>query len=109
MEHEHSPHCDRSPLPETGSTAPEQPRALTLDIDLYQSYLDEADLSEDERHAYLEALWRVIVGFIDLGFTVKPSEETCGELRAAFKDSTSSGSDPVDSSSGGEARREEVA
>lgn len=79
MEQECRNHRDRTPLLETSSTAKAGPCALTLDVELYQSYLDNSDLSADERSAYLEAIWQVIVGFLDFGFAVEPLEKSCGQ------------------------------
>lgn len=46
---------------------------LTLDAALYDRYLEDSDLSPADRQALLEALWAVIVGFVDLGFAVEPA------------------------------------
>lgn len=46
---------------------------LTLDVALYERYLDDGALPEDERRALLESLWAIIVGFVDLGFAVEPA------------------------------------
>ncbi|MEM8570362.1 MAG: hypothetical protein AAGG56_05565 [Pseudomonadota bacterium] len=51
-------------------------RALTLDVDLYQSYLDESDLTDDEKQAFLEALWNLVVSFVQLGFGVHPAQDS---------------------------------
>lgn len=51
---------------------------LTLDVALYESYLDGSGLSEEERRALLEDLWAIIVGFVDLGFAVEPAA-ACAE------------------------------
>lgn len=83
MEQECRKHSDRTPLLETDSTSTMEPRAITLDIELYQSFLDNSDLNEDEREAYLEAIWQVIVGFIDFGLVVKPAQKSCGKSSAA--------------------------
>ena len=45
---------------------------VTLDYALYQHYLDDADMSEDQKREFLETLWTIIVGFVDLGFGVHP-------------------------------------
>ena len=54
--------------------------ALTLDVALYQQYLDDADLSEAEKREFLETLWSVIVGFVDLGFGVHPLQQAAPDL-----------------------------
>ena len=46
---------------------------LTLDVALFERHLEDSDLSEGDRRATLEALWAVIVGFVDLGFAVEPA------------------------------------
>ncbi|MFA6965223.1 hypothetical protein [Bosea sp. (in: a-proteobacteria)] len=46
---------------------------LSLDVAAYDSYLSDSALSEADKRALLEALWAIIVGFVDLGFAVEPS------------------------------------
>ncbi|GJE18411.1 hypothetical protein [Methylobacterium marchantiae] len=46
---------------------------LTLDVALYDHYLEESALAGDDRRALLESLWAIIVGFVDLGFSVEPA------------------------------------
>lgn len=56
--------------------------ALTLDIALYESYLQDSDITEDQRHEFLKALWSIVVGFVDLGFGIHPLQQTgqgCGQ------------------------------
>lgn len=53
-------------------------KALTLDVELYQQYLDAPDVSEDQKRQFLEAMWSIMVGFVDLGFEVR-AEESCGQ------------------------------
>ncbi|MEO1405119.1 MAG: hypothetical protein AAFV54_01340 [Pseudomonadota bacterium] len=60
-------------------TTQTQRRALTLDVERYQRYLDVADIGDDEKRAFIEALWTIIVNFVDLGFEVRP-ENPCGKL-----------------------------
>ncbi len=69
------------------------PRILTLDIEKYQSYLDDADLTEDQKEEFLKALWSIIVAFVDLGFAVKPQDH-CGQdaVIAALNDTKSAAS-----------------
>ena len=59
-------------------------RTLSLDVEKYQAMLDAPHLSETERSQLLEAIWLLVVSFVDLGFEVKPAENTCGQ---AFDDS----------------------
>lgn len=54
----------------------ETPQTLRLDVAKYEAYLADTDLTEDEKRAFLEALWSVIISFVDLGFSVLPCEKT---------------------------------
>lgn len=53
--------------------------SLKLDVALYDKFLEISNLTDDEKQAYLNEMWAVIVGFIDLGFSVQPYEKTCGQ------------------------------
>lgn len=48
---------------------------LRIDYALYESHLRDSDLSEIEKQAFLESLWNIIVGFVDLGFGVHPLQQ----------------------------------
>ena len=49
--------------------------ALTLDVDLYQHYLDNSDLTQEEKIEFLQALWNLINEFVMLGFNVHPIQQ----------------------------------
>jgi hypothetical protein len=57
-----------------GAAASRRP-ALTLDVARYEAMLADPALSEAERKAFLEALWEIIVGFVDLGFQIHPLQQ----------------------------------
>lgn len=50
---------------------------LTIDYALYEDYLENSDLSEREKQEFLDALWSIIVNFVDLGFGVHPLQQAC--------------------------------
>ncbi|WP_395664441.1 hypothetical protein [Methylocella sp.] len=52
---------------------------VTVDVRKYQSYLDESGLSEEKKAEFLQALWSIVVAFVDLGFGVHPLQEVCGQ------------------------------
>jgi hypothetical protein len=52
---------------------------LTLDVELYQHYLDNADLSEEQKIELLETLWQIICGFVQMGFIVHPVQQALSE------------------------------
>ncbi|MDJ1008638.1 MAG: hypothetical protein QNJ13_12530 [Paracoccaceae bacterium] len=54
-------------------------RTVTVDVDKYQEMLDGSGLSAEQKKQVLEALWSIIVMFIDLGFEVHPAQEVCGQ------------------------------
>lgn len=55
-------------------------KRLTIDIERYQSYLDSADMSEADKRLFIEALWSIIMNFVDLGFGIHPLQEVCGKV-----------------------------
>ncbi|MEL6259293.1 MAG: hypothetical protein AAFQ67_09575 [Pseudomonadota bacterium] len=61
---------------------PDGGRVVTVDYERYARFLENADLSEEEKQAFLETLWSVILEFVSLGFGVHPLqqiEEGCGQ------------------------------
>ncbi|GAB6843734.1 hypothetical protein HNR00_003414 [Methylorubrum rhodinum] len=69
---------------------------LTLDVALYDSYLEGSGLAEDERRALLEDLWAIIVGFVDLGFVVEPAAALADKSDEMSEEFARSGSALVD-------------
>lgn len=53
--------------------------ALTIDYALYEQYLDDADLSEEQKREFIETLWNIIVSFVDLGFGVHPLQQATSD------------------------------
>ncbi|MES2144359.1 MAG: hypothetical protein V4516_08330 [Pseudomonadota bacterium] len=52
---------------------------VTVDVEKYQSYLDGSNLSEAQKREFLEALWSIVITFVELGFGVHPLQEVCGK------------------------------
>jgi hypothetical protein len=52
---------------------------LSVDVALYQSYLEDSGLSEAQKEEFLRALWGIVVSFVELGFDVHPLQEVCGQ------------------------------
>ncbi len=52
--------------------------SLTIDYALYEKYLNEADMTDTQKREFLDALWLVIVAFVDLGFGVHPLQQVSG-------------------------------
>lgn len=53
--------------------------SLSVDVEKYQSLLDEANLTDAQKEQVLQALWSIIVSFVKLGFEVHPLQEVCGQ------------------------------
>jgi hypothetical protein len=74
---DHFNNSERGGVPETAAAHPK--RIVTVDVEKYQAYLDGSGMTDAEKKAYLEALWSLIVSFVDLGFGVHPLQEVCGK------------------------------
>lgn len=55
------------------------PPTLTIDWDAYLPFFEDEDISEEEKHELIEALWSIVVSFVDLGFGVHPVQQACGK------------------------------
>ena len=53
--------------------------SLTIDWDLYGRYLENSDLSDEKKREFIETLWSIVVGFVDLGFGIHPLQRSCGQ------------------------------
>lgn len=51
---------------------------ITVDYERYAHFLEDADLSEEQKLEFLQALWNVIVEFVSLGFGVHPLQRIEG-------------------------------
>jgi hypothetical protein len=52
---------------------------LEIDLDHYQSYLDDPALTSDQKEEIVGALWTIITAFVELGFGVHPAQQACGK------------------------------
>lgn len=52
---------------------------LIVNWEAYADFLDGSDLSEAEKREFIETMWSLVVGFVDLGFDVKSPAATCGK------------------------------
>ncbi len=64
-----------APLPDDGDAGADARPVLTLDVALYEAMLDDPDISAEERAAFIEALWNIVVCFVDLGFGIHPLQQ----------------------------------
>lgn len=62
----------------TGAARP----IITVDVPLYEQYLADSDLTEEEKHEFLQTSWNIIFEFVMLGFGVHPLQQVkndCGD------------------------------
>ncbi|MHA3976479.1 hypothetical protein ACW9UR_02230 [Halovulum sp. GXIMD14794] len=52
---------------------------VRVDVEKYQAYLDGSGLSDAQKEDFLQALWSIMVSFVELGFGVSPLQEVCGK------------------------------
>ena len=48
---------------------------LTIDVDYYKRFLDEAEIPEDQKTELVQAIWSIITSFVQLGFGVHPVQQ----------------------------------
>jgi hypothetical protein len=73
---------------------------LTLDTSLYQHYLEDSNLSDEEKREVLQMLWNLICEFVYLGFgvtSVQQIQDNCGQQLKLFTENEETASDPVES------------
>lgn len=54
---------------------------LRLNPEDYEQQLAAFDLTETEKEDLLEALFQIIVNFVDLGFGIHPIQQACGQVQ----------------------------
>ena len=63
---------------------------LTIDWDAYLPLLESEDISDAQKRELIEALWSIVVTFVDLSFGIDRTTEICGQdpgdVAAAFRD-----------------------
>lgn len=52
---------------------------LAVDVEKYQAMLDGSNLTPEQKEEFLQALWSIMVSFVELGFGVHPLQEVCGQ------------------------------
>jgi hypothetical protein len=62
------------------------PPSLTIDWDAYLPFFEDEDISEEDKNALIEALWSIVVSFVDLGFGVHPVQQACGKNNDPLSD-----------------------
>lgn len=68
---------------------------VTVDVKKYQSWIDDSNLSDEQKEEFLQALWSIVVTFVELGFGVHPLQEVCGQESETFSQTPKEIFDPV--------------
>lgn len=55
------------------------PPAIRFDWQDWLPYIVDADIPEDQKREFIETLFSIVIGFVDLGFGLNPTQEICGE------------------------------
>jgi hypothetical protein len=76
-------------LLETCSTS----RTIPFDVSRYLHFIDDPSLSEDQKRQMAEALWVIVIGFVDLGFGIHPAQQACGKLEEPLANKAGTDSD----------------
>lgn len=66
---------------------------LKLDVSRYMRLIDDPAIPECQRRQMIEALWPIIVAFVDLGFGVHPVQQACGQVSKALASGPGTDSD----------------
>lgn len=75
--------------------------AVFVDYDLYAHFLDDSDLTEEQKREVLQLLWNIVCEFVSLGWGVHPlqqaldDKEACGKPSENAQEIAVSGSDAV--------------
>lgn len=62
------------------SNKPMGPMAIRFDIEDWMPYLKDSNLTDDQKRMFVRTLWETVLGFVDLGFYLNPTQEICGEV-----------------------------
>jgi hypothetical protein len=54
-------------------------RILAVDVERYQTFLDGSDMTGTQKEEFLQAMWAIMMSFVELGFGVHPLQEVCGK------------------------------
>lgn len=59
--------------------------SLTIDWEAYGRYLDESDLTEDQKVELIETFWSIVVSCVDLNFGLSPVQQNCEQTEELSK------------------------
>lgn len=71
--------------------------AIQFDAAEFVHFLEDADLSSDQKIEYVRMIWDIVLQFVDLGFGLHPIQQACGQFESAPVLCDKSGNSALDS------------
>ncbi len=71
--------------------------AIQFDAQEFAHFLDESDLTNDQKLEYIQTIWGIVLQFIDMGFGIHPIQQACGQFDEAAVLCGEADSDALDS------------
>jgi len=86
----------RTPIHERDPTPPST-LAIQFDAKEFAHFLDDSDLTEEQKLEYIQTVWQIVLQFIDMGFGIHPIQQACGQFDEAAALCGDADSDMVES------------
>ena len=75
-----------TPVADTESTP--RKNALTFDAQEFCHFLADTDWTDEQKREFIEVLWQIVVGFVDLGFDLHPVQQVIDSPKTLEVDSS---------------------
>ncbi len=62
--------------------------SMTLDFEKYRQYVDHFDISEEDKRALAESIWRIMESFVDQAFGLHPVQQCEEHTKTILQDSS---------------------
>lgn len=90
----------QDPIHERDPTKPKL--AIQFDAQEFTHFLDETDLTEEQKLEYIQTIWSIVLQFIDMGFGLHPlqtalGQQACGQFDETALLCSTADSDALDS------------
>lgn len=79
-------------------TGPAPRNVVEVDFEKYMQFLEDSDLSDDQKKEFLETIYDILLSFVDLGFGIHPMQHVLEEKDQKFIDCEAVKSDNKDNS-----------
>lgn len=75
MSKETTPQDHTPPAPSRAPVSALDRPCIIVDYEKYAHFLEDADLTDEEKQAFIHAIWSIITDFVSLGFGVHPLQQ----------------------------------